>query len=137
VVYVRATMSHDSASHRVFNISELTRFITGQLIPTSQASGVNLACACRHLEEPVLSTLWETQRSLNALLEVLPGEYWEYTHLEFESIGRKMVRGLGPFWRHRTLKFRTVLAQDHAGSLARGLEQSPALCVLDATGLRG
>ena len=39
---------------------------------------MNLACASRYLEEPVLSTLWEKQFSLCTLLRVLPGDTWEY-----------------------------------------------------------
>ena len=69
-------MVHDGAPHRVFRISELTRLIAGQLIPTSRTNVVDLACVCRYLEEPVLSTLWETQSSLHVLLRVLPEETW-------------------------------------------------------------
>ena len=85
-------MIHGSTSHRIFEISELTRLIASHLIPISRKSAVNLACACRYLEEPVLSTLWETQqRSLYLLLEVLPEGAWDYTHLKH---CRRMVRDL-------------------------------------------
>ena len=67
----------DNTPSRVFNISELTRLIASHLIPISQKSTVNLACACRSLEEPVLSTLWEEQSALYTLLEVLPGATWD------------------------------------------------------------
>lgn len=67
-------MIRDSPPHRVFKISELTRLIASHLILISQESAVNLACTSRHLEEPVLSTLWETQQSLHTLLQVLPEE---------------------------------------------------------------
>ena len=70
-------MIHDS-THRIFGISELMREIAGHLILVSGASGVNLACAARCIEEPVLSTLWETQSSLCTLLEVLPGYTWSW-----------------------------------------------------------
>ena len=60
--------------HRVFKISELTRPIASQLVLISRQSAVNLACTCRSLEEPMLSTLWETQWSLYTLLEVFPEE---------------------------------------------------------------
>ena len=73
----RATMIDGSAPHRVFKIGELTRLIARQLIPDGQESAVDLACACRSLEEPVLSTVWETQDSLCTLLEVLPRDTWE------------------------------------------------------------
>ena len=71
-------MIDNSASHRVFKISELTRLIAGQLVPKCRGSAANLACACRHLEVPVLSTLWETQESLFVLLETLPRDTWEW-----------------------------------------------------------
>ena len=84
-------MIHDSTPHRALKISELTRLIASQLVLThSRKSAVNLACACRCLEEPVLSTLWETQSSLFTLLRVLPKETWGFKHLKF---GGKMVRG--------------------------------------------
>ena len=86
-------MTHDSTSHRIFKISELTRLIATELIPIGQKSAVNLACACRYLEEPVLSTLWETQHLVHVLLEVLPEGAWDYTRLE---PGRKIVRDLDP-----------------------------------------
>jgi len=72
------TMIHDSASHRVLKVFELARLIANQLTPASRKSVVNLACACRYLEEPVLSALWETQWSLGFLLKVLPGGIWDF-----------------------------------------------------------
>ena len=77
----RITMTHDSPPHRIFKISELARLITSQLILISRRSAVNLACACRYLEEPVLSTLWETQSSLCNLLRVLPKETWSHRYM--------------------------------------------------------
>jgi len=74
----RATMIHDNTPNRVFKISELTRLIVNQLVLISQKSAVNLACACRCLEEPVLSELWGTQHELCNLLGVLPGGAWEF-----------------------------------------------------------
>ena len=85
-------MIHDSTPHRVLKIGELTRLIASQLVLIDgRRSAVNLACACRYLEEPVLSTIWETQSSLITLLRVLPKETREFEHLE---IGHKVVRGL-------------------------------------------
>jgi len=86
-------MIHDSTPRRVLKISELTRLIASQLILTnSRKSAVNLACACRSLEEPVLSALWRTQWSLITLLRVLPEETWEYQHLGFcESMVRDLI----------------------------------------------
>jgi len=84
-------MTHDSTPHRVIKISELTRLIAKKLVLISRKSAVNLACACRCLEEPVLSTLWETQRLFVTLLRVLPKETWEFQHLE---LGDNMVCGL-------------------------------------------
>jgi len=86
-------MTHDSTPHRIFKISELTRLIASQLVLISRRSTVNLACTCRALEEPNLSTLWETQRSLFTLLGVLPRETREYRCLEADKY---VVRGLGP-----------------------------------------
>lgn len=123
-------MIHDSAPHRVFKISELTRLIASQLILISRKSAVSLACASRHLEEPVLSTLWESQRSLHTLLEVLPVESWGYLRVGLDKnskhVGRTFHR------RNQTLKLRVTLVQDQGRSVARGLEQGPALRVLDA-----
>ena len=82
-------MIHESAPHRVFKISELTRFIASQLVPLDSEAAVNLACVCRCLEESVLSTLWETQSSLYTLVEVLPEEAWKS---EYQSGG--VVRSL-------------------------------------------
>ena len=86
-------MIADTTSHRVFKISELTRLITSHLLTsprvitsndllTSRKAVVNLACACRYLEEPVLSTLWGIVASLERLLRVLPRETWDRDHLE-------------------------------------------------------
>jgi len=92
LIAIKATMIRDSTPHRVLKINESTRLITSQLVLIgSRKSAVNLACACRCLEEPVLSTHWETQSSLFTLLRVLPKETWEFIHLE---LGRKIVRGL-------------------------------------------
>ena len=68
-------MMHDSTPYRVLKISELTRLIASQpIFIDAEGSAVNLACACRSLEESILSTLWETQSSLYTLLGVLPEE---------------------------------------------------------------
>ena len=82
---------HDSTPYRVFKIGELTRLIASQLIPHHKKSAVNLACACRYLEEPVLSTLWETQWSLCTLLETLPRNTWG---CEYPGFDERVVRGL-------------------------------------------
>ena len=94
-------MIHDSTPHRVFKIGELTRLIAIQLVRISQPSAVSLACACRYLEEPVLSTLWEKQRSMHTLLEVLPDETWCTNDTLW---GSYLVRGIHPppSWRNRT-----------------------------------
>ena len=73
-----ATMIDDNTPYRVFKISELTRLIAGQLVLISRKSTTNLARVCRSLEDPVLSTLWETQLSLPTLLKVLPEETWKF-----------------------------------------------------------
>jgi len=70
-----ATMIHDNTPNC---ICELTRLIASQLVLISRKSTVNIACACRCLEEPVLSTLWETQSALCALPEVPPEETWDF-----------------------------------------------------------
>jgi len=71
-------MIHDSTPYRVLKISELARHIASQLVLIdAEKSLVNLACACRSLEEPILSTLWETQSSLYTLLGILPEENWK------------------------------------------------------------
>ena len=85
-------MMGDSAPHCVFKISELSRDIASQLIYVSQKSTLNLACTSRYLEEPVLSTLWETQRRLSTLLKVLPEGTWKNEYIE--SKAKWEVRGL-------------------------------------------
>jgi len=49
---------------------QVQRTDDSHLTSTGLESIVNLACACLCLEEPVLSTLWETQPSLHTLLKV-------------------------------------------------------------------
>jgi len=86
-------MTHDNTPNRVLKISELTRLIASKLVLVSRQSAVNLACVCRSLEEPVLSTLWETQSSLVTLLGVLPKENREP---RCERYSKSMVCGLYP-----------------------------------------
>ena len=86
-------MTHDSTPYRVLNISELSRLIASQLILISPKSAVNLACVCRSLEEPILSTLWEIQVSFLTLLGVLPEGTWEFQYSEF---GESTVCGPDP-----------------------------------------
>ena len=88
--YPRVAMIHDNAPHRIFKISELTRLVASQLVVISQESTVHLACACRYLEEPVLSTLWGSQWSLSTLLKVFPDAIWESE----SPRGECLVRGL-------------------------------------------
>ena len=90
----RITMIHNSASHRIFKISELARLIAGQIVSIDRRTIVN--CVCRYLEEPVLSTLWEKQSSLFTLLRVLPEETWE---CEYPMPGRCVVRSPVSCWR--------------------------------------
>ena len=72
---LQPTMIHDSTPYCVLKISELARLIAGQLVLIdARNSAVNLACVCRSFEEPIFSTLWETQPSLIILLKVLPEE---------------------------------------------------------------
>ena len=92
MVNARAAMIQDSTAHRVFKIDELARLIASYLVLTSPKSTANLARTCRHLEIPVLSTLWTTQSSLRTLLEVLPEENWDYDYPAETSWG--VVRGV-------------------------------------------
>ena len=84
-------MIDDSAPYRVLKIGELTRLIASQLILIGRESAANLACTCRYLEVPVLSTLWETQSPLYTLLKTLPRDArgWEYLRP-----GKRVVRDL-------------------------------------------
>ena len=85
-------MTRNGTPHRVFGIGELARLITSKLVVIrGKKSAVNLASACRYLEEPVLSVLWETQKSLTTLLELLPGENRRY---EDVMTNTNTVRGL-------------------------------------------
>ena len=86
-------MIHNSAPQRVLKISELTRLIASQLVLVSRKSAVNLACACRSLEEPVLSILWEPQSLLFILLKVLPEENWD---LRYQTFDKSVVCDLDP-----------------------------------------
>jgi len=127
-------MTHDGAPHRVLNINELARLVANQLIPINRKSAVNLACVCRYLEEPVLSTLWETQTSLCTLLRRC---------LEILGVGN--IRDLLKAWYvagisclgNRTLDSRPISDQDRGGTITRCLEPSPALRFLDAPCLCG
>ena len=58
--------------HQVFEIAELARLISRELVLMHRASAVSLACACRSLEEPALSSLWGFQDSLTTLIGVSP-----------------------------------------------------------------
>lgn len=124
-------MIHDDTPHRIFKISELTRLIASQLVLIDQKGTANLARACRCLEEPALSVLWETQWSLYTLLEVLPEENLEPHRIAASTcVVRDLDLGL--------LDKSNAQAQDYAdrnrgGSITRGLEQSLALRVLDAS----
>jgi hypothetical protein len=88
-------MTRDNASHRVFKISELTRLVASHLVLIDLKGAVNLACACRHLEEPVLSTVWETQGSLYTLLKVLPEGTWDIEGTGLEWLVRGPDLSLG------------------------------------------
>ena len=93
-------MIHDNSPHRIFRISELTRLIASQLVLTSPKGAVSLACACRYLNEPVLSTLWETQVWLVTLLKVLPEENCQWNGL---ASGESVVCDLNlPFEKSNT-----------------------------------
>ena len=129
VLHAQITTIHDSAPNCLFSISELTRLIAGQLTLISQESTVSLACACRRLEEPALSTLWETQSSLFTVLAVLLDEPQDWKNPTAGSIVRGPNISLESSY---TLKIGIILVQDHGGSVTGGLEQIPALRVLDA-----
>ena len=58
--------------HRIFEIDELARLISRHLVSTDPGSVASLACTCRFLEEPALSSLWELQDSLFTLIDVSP-----------------------------------------------------------------
>ena len=64
-------------AQRVFNINELATDIAVQLVLIGKGSAASLACACRCLEVPVLSMLWERQEGLRPLLQVLPGAVFQ------------------------------------------------------------
>ena len=125
-------MIHDSASHRVLKIGELTRVIASHLVAISRKSVVNLACSCRYLEEPVLSTLWETQPLLITLLMTLPEDtwaQWENPEHGIEVCGLNLDLLLEE---SITQVWWATSVWDRKGSTTGGLEQSPALRVLDA-----
>ena len=82
---------NESTPNRVFKIGELARLIASQLILLNPKSAVDLARTCRYLEEPTLSTLWETQDRLNTLLKVLPKNAWVF---EYQASGMTVVGGL-------------------------------------------
>ena len=123
-------MIDDSALHRVLKIGELTRAIASHLTPISLKSAVNLACTCRYLEEPVLSTLWEEQSRLDTLLEVLPKETRDFVLL---VSGECVVRGLGLLLQMLNAQVGFASGQGRGKSDTRGLEESPPLRVLDAS----
>jgi len=62
------TGNPNTASQRVFKITELTRRVAIKLTVISQKSAANLACASTHLED----VLWAKQQSFCTLLGVLP-----------------------------------------------------------------
>jgi len=62
--------------HPIVEIDELLRLVINELVETSPRTVVSFALTCRSLEEPTLSSLWREKKSLNRLLEVLPGCTW-------------------------------------------------------------
>jgi hypothetical protein len=78
-------------AQRVFKINELATDIAVQLVLIGEGSAASPACACRCLEVPVLSTLWEQQEGLRSLLRVLPGAVVEPKRRVVE---KDTVRGL-------------------------------------------
>lgn len=113
------TMICDNAPSRIFNISELARLIASQLIHIGRKNVVNLACVCRSLEEPVLSTLWEEQSALYTLLEVLPETTWD-TRPHGRVVGDPNQGGV------RSLNFRSFSSSTLRGihHLKIGIESS-------------
>ena len=91
---------------------------------------MNLACACRYLEEPVLSILWEKQKSLRTLLVVLPVETWGIEDTRWNA--GYTVRSMHLPLPKGGTKARVTPVQDCGGSAAGGLGQGLALRVLDA-----
>ena len=128
-------MIGDNTPERVFKIGELARVIARHLILVSPESTVNLACACRYLEEPVLSTLWETQSSWSVLLETLPSNTWGWEYLGLGP-NRHVVRGLNLPLEESMFNPWGISVLAPGESIVRGLEQSPPLRVLDAPSLR-
>lgn len=114
-------MIRDNTSHRVLRIGELTRLVAGQLILISPKSTASLACTCRCLEEPVLSTLWGTQRSLPTLLKILPEETWGY---DKKPLSGNEVCCLGPPFEKSNTYVRgfssSRLSGNHRQRLGRG-----------------
>ncbi|KAF9648204.1 hypothetical protein BDM02DRAFT_3129189 [Thelephora ganbajun] len=80
-------------SQRVFEIDELARLVSHHLVSTNRESAVSLACTCRLLEVPVLSSLWELQDSLLTLIGALPMMDEEVTeHDSSENTWRRFRR---------------------------------------------
>ena len=57
--------------HKVFEIDEILRLITGHAVDLGGSAPVALACCCKVFEEPTLSLYWEDRR-LDQLANVLP-----------------------------------------------------------------
>ena len=95
---LRASSFASNMHHQIFEIDELARLISRHLVLAHRASAVSLACACRSLEEPALSSLWGFQYSLTTLIGVSPiimikGEVCDrhcpsYSHLTLPSDNR-------------------------------------------------
>ena len=64
--------------HQILCIDELLRLIIDELVQTSKQTVPSLACTCRFLEEPALSSLWRRQERLTDLLKVLPNHTWAW-----------------------------------------------------------
>ena len=63
--------------HACLNVDEIIRLIARELVGSEAgATAVALACCRRTFEDPVLDTLWETQRGLLRLLKSLPKDVW-------------------------------------------------------------
>ena len=90
--------------HRIFEIDELARLISCHLVSTHPASAVSLASTCRFLEEPALSSLWELQDSLTALIGVSPiimidGEVCDRGSLSYSHLTPPSGNGVRHLWK--------------------------------------
>jgi hypothetical protein len=77
--HIRAEEQHSVGMHQIFQIDELAREITRNMVVwgVPHHSALDWALTCKTISDPALDVLWEVQDGLVNLLKTLPSDVWE------------------------------------------------------------